>query len=291
MKIAVCVKEVLDARLPLLVRPPAGEIVPTGTEPVRLINPADRSALEVALALRDGRPGCRVDVFSVCNAEHQGALHFALARGADMAERLEPISVAGGPPATALVLAARLRGENYDLIFCGDETLDHSSAMVGPLVAELLDLPQVTGVSKFDALEGGMALVERALERGHRELVEVRLPALLAFKAEAAEPRYVAMRWLEDARRKTIPARKVEATQTPPTLPRWPENERCVPPRARVKQKFAPDSSLPAAERVKMIMSGGLSPQVSGASSNVLEGDPDYLSEQLFRFLKHHELL
>jgi electron transfer flavoprotein beta subunit len=291
MRIAVCVKEVLDARLPIMVRPPAGEIVQMGTGPVSLINPADRTALEVSLNLRDEQAGGRVEVFSVCEAGQQGALYFALARGADSVERLEPVPGHSGPPWTALLLARRLGGQGYDLIFCGDETLDNSSAMVGPLVAELLGLPQVTGIVKLLKNEGKQCSVERGLERGHRELVEVSLPALLTFKAEAAEPRYVAMRWLEEARRTEIPARCLDTNGHPGNLPRWPESEKRLPPRARVKQKFAPDANLPAAERVKMIMSGGMAPQASSQSSNVLEGDPDYLSEQLFRFLKHHELI
>ena len=56
MKLAVCVKEVLDARLPLQVAPQTGELLQAGTDPVTLINPADRAALEAALQIRDRIP-------------------------------------------------------------------------------------------------------------------------------------------------------------------------------------------------------------------------------------------
>jgi electron transfer flavoprotein beta subunit len=291
MKLAVCVKEVLDARLPLQIVPQTGEIVHLGSERVTLINPSDRAALEVALMLRGQSPDCHVEVFSVCDTGEESALYFALARGADTAERLVPDAQASGPPYTALMLARRLASERFDLICCGDETLDNSSAMVGPLIAELLDWPQVTGVSKVREFSRGKLLVERGLDRGHRELVELELPGVVTFKVEAAEPHYVPVRRLEQARRQGIAARRLDLEPSKPRLPRWPDSEKKVAPRARVKKKFMPDANLSAAERVKMVMAGGMAPQQSSQSSSILEGDPDYLSEQLFRFLRHHEFV
>jgi len=290
MKLAVCVKEVLDARLPLQVVPPVGSVMQLGTERITVMNPADRAALEVALALRAENPGSRVEVFSVCGPDEEHALRFALARGVDAAERLSPDARSQGPPFTALLLATRLAEEKFDLICCGDETLDNSSAMVGPLIGELLDLPQVTGISKVRQCDSGKLLVERSLDRGRRELVELELPGVITLKADAAEPQYVSARRLEQAGRREIRVRTLQLEASAPRLPRWPEAEKKVPPRARVKRKFMPDVNMPAAERVKMIMAGGMAPQASSQSSTtIVEGDPDYLSEQLFRFLKHHE--
>lgn len=290
MKLAVCIKEVLDARLPLQVSPQTGELAQPGGGAVTLINPADRAALEVALQLRSQSPGSRVEAFSVCDAGEEGALRFALARGADAAERLAPQH--RGSPYTALALASRLAGADYDLIFCGDETLDNASAMVGPLLAELLDLPQVTSVSALRQWNGSALMVERSLDRGHRELVELELPGLVTFKAEAAEPQYVSVRRLEQARSKEIPVRHLDLPLAAAPGPvKWPDAEKRVPPRARVKKKFMPDAKLSAAERVKLIMAGGAASQPSSQSQAVLEGDADYLSEQLFRFLRHHEFV
>jgi electron transfer flavoprotein beta subunit len=291
MKLAVCVKEVLDTRVPLQVVPQTGEVVQLGTEPVTLINPSDRAALEVALVLRSRRPDSRVEVFSVCDTRQEGALHFALARGADAAERLVPHAHLTGPPYTALLLASRLADQDFDLVCCGDETLDSSSAMVGPLIAELLKLPQVTGISKVRECSEGKLRVERSLDRGHRELVEMELPGVATFKVEAAEPHYVSWRKLELVRHREIPARRLDLELSKSRLPKWPDSEKKVPPRARVKKNFMPDTHLPPAERLKMIMAGGMAPQPSSPNSPILDGDPDYLAEQLFRFLKHHEFV
>ena len=56
MKIAVCLKEVLDTRLPLTVEP-GRDVKQTGAEQVTTLNPADRSALEAAMRLCQQRPG------------------------------------------------------------------------------------------------------------------------------------------------------------------------------------------------------------------------------------------
>ncbi len=57
MKIAVCLKEVLDARLPVTVEPGSGHGKANRREPVTTLNPADRSALEAAMQLRQEKPG------------------------------------------------------------------------------------------------------------------------------------------------------------------------------------------------------------------------------------------
>ena len=291
MKIAVCLKEVLDARLPLQVEARTGHVSQTGSGRVDTLNPADRSALEAAMELRAQIPGARVEAFSVCEVSGQEALWFARARGVDSVERIENGSGFVGAPFTAALLAARLENRGYDLICCGDETLDHSSAMVGPLVAEILDLPQVTGVLRLGEASAASLVVERGLERGNRELVEMELPGLITVKSEGFAPRYVSFRKLVEARSQEIPSLRGEFDDGPFHLPRWPENTSTVTPRARVKKSFTPDAKISPAERMRMIMAGGMAPQEPKSKSSVVEGDADYVSEQLYRFLKHHEFV
>ncbi len=291
MKIAVCLKEVLDARLPLQVEARTGNISHTGTERVNTLNPADRSALEAAMQLCEQIAGSQVDAFTVSDVSGQEALWFAWARGADYVERIENISSLVGAPYTAALLATRFEGANYDLICCGDETLDNSSAIVGPLVAEILDLPQVTGVLRLIEHSHRSIVVERGLERGNRELVEMELPGLITLRPEGMEPRYVSFRKLLEARSLEVPVVQSEFHNGQFHLPRWPENTTRVTPRARVKKTFTPDAKSSPAERMRMIMGGGVTPPPSKAKSSVVEGDAEYVSEQLYRFLKHHEFV
>jgi electron transfer flavoprotein beta subunit len=292
MRIAVCVKEVLDARVPVQVSPGPGQITQAGGE-IRLINPADRAALEVALALKASRKSERIEIeaFTVAKAGAEAALHHALARGVEGAERIEPWADPATPVHTALALAHRLAVGSFDLVFFGDETLDNSSAMVGPLVAELLGVPQVSSVSKLESLAGGACVLTRKLEKGHRERVEARLPLALTFVSEAMPPRYVSERTLDRARTAAIRVATVPLEVRTSGVPVWPENEKRLAPRARIKKRFAPDAKLSASDRVKAIMSGGAQPQTASSSTSVVDGETAYVVEQLYRFMKHHEFI
>lgn len=291
MKIAVCLKEVLDARLPLTVEPGSGHVKQTGAEQVTTLNPADRSALEAAMRLCQQRPGALVEAFTVADASGCDALYFARARGVDYVERLESSTPLAGSPHTAALLASRLEGEKFDLICCGDETLDNSSGIVGPLLAEMLDLPQVTGVVRIHSCSEKHLVVERNLDRGNRELVEMDLPGLITLRPESIETAYISFRRLEEARSQEIPVRLCEYRTGRWQSPQWPERHARVAPRARVKKAFTPDAKISPAERMRMIMAGGMAPQESKSKSSVIEGDAEYVSEQLYRFLKHHEFL
>ena len=288
MRIAVCLKEVIDARLPLKVDMSAGRIIPTSLESRSILNPADRAALDSAMRLKEQKQATRVEAFSVCGVEGQEALWYSLARGADYAERLRlPIA---GAPYTAAALALRLAVGEFDLICCGDETLDNSSAVVGPLLAELMDLPQVTSVVQVRECTETSIVVERGLERGHRELVEMELPGLLTLKPDSAEPHYVSFRRLQEVHTRSIPVRQFELSSADTGLI-WPKEAKFAPPRARVKKAFTPDARMSPAERMRTIMAGGLAPQEANSKSPIIEGDPEYVAEQLFRFLKHHEFV
>jgi electron transfer flavoprotein beta subunit len=290
MKIAVAVKEVLDARVPVAVAAAGAELRQGPGAPIRTTNPADRAALEVALLMRSRIPRCRVEAFSVCGAAFAGALHHALARGVDHAERIEPRAAAPTPVATALALFRRLEAGRFDLVACGDETLDNASALVGPCLAELLGWAQVTSICGVRELTAEKGIFVRKLERGAREVVEACLPLVATFTAEAERPRYVSERLLERARRRAIPVFAPADRIVSSGVPAWPEGERRIAPRARIKKRFAPDANLSAADRVKMIMAGGAA-QPASAAASILEGEPEYLVEQLYRFLKHHEFV
>jgi electron transfer flavoprotein beta subunit len=292
MKIAVCLKEVLDARLPLQVEPATGNVRQINTEPILTLNPADRAALESAMQVRLVNHDTRVEAFSVSDASGNDALWYALARGVDYAERIENISQHEGAPYTAALLAKRFETSYFDLICCGDETIDNSSAVVGPLLAEILGLPQISAVVRVIGCTPNQIVAERGLERGNREVVEMDLPGLITVKAEGNEPSYISFRRLQEASNREIPIRPCAFSIGNAQIPGWPEKPLRTSPRARVKKAFVPDSKISPAERVRMIMAGGVAPSVpKSGSSSLVEGDPDYVAEQLYRFLKHHEFV
>ena len=68
--------------------------------------------------------------------------------------------------------------ESPDLVFAGVQSADSVQAATGTALADLLDLPRVAVVTKIE-LEDGKATVNRELEGGLLDVVEVDTPALL----------------------------------------------------------------------------------------------------------------
>jgi electron transfer flavoprotein beta subunit len=77
-----------------------------------------------------------------------------------------------------------------DLIFCGDLTLDGSTAQVPSQIAELLGIPSITHVSGMDRLDGRRILITQKIEQGYARL-EAEPPLLLALVKAANIPRYI----------------------------------------------------------------------------------------------------
>ncbi|HJW74413.1 MAG TPA: electron transfer flavoprotein subunit beta/FixA family protein [Thermoleophilia bacterium] len=156
-----------------------------------VFNPEDLNALEEALRLRD-RFGGRVSVITMGPPAAVEVLRESLYRGADEVVLLTDRAFAGADTlATSytLALAVKKLGE-VDLVLCGRQAIDGDTAQVGPQTAEKLGLPQVTGVTRIDAvdLERRTITATRAVEGGS-ETVRSSLPALLTVTGEANEPR------------------------------------------------------------------------------------------------------
>ena len=124
-----------------------------------------------------------------------------LAMGADRAVHLVDRAFAGSDTlATARALALALRRESFDLVVCGRNSVDSETAQVGPEIAELLEVPQVTGVRRLEVAASGDAItVERITDEGH-EVVQASLPALITVTEEVAPELYPSTEELESAR-------------------------------------------------------------------------------------------
>jgi electron transfer flavoprotein beta subunit len=110
--------------------------------------------------------------------------------GADDAVQITDPALEGSDPfGTARVIAAYLKNEPYDLIFCGRQAMDDDAGIVGPAVAELLNLPHVTSVLSLEvAQDGKSAKVSRQIEGG-KEHVMCPLPAVLTAQKGLNVPR------------------------------------------------------------------------------------------------------
>jgi electron transfer flavoprotein beta subunit len=190
MKLLVCVKQIPDPDAPVGVNADGRWVDMDGGAFV--MNRFDCFALEEALRIREEIPETRIDVVSVGPERVDAVLRRALGMGAD--HGIHILTESDGylsPFATATWIAAHARAYHYDLILTGIMSGDDMNGQVGPLVAEMLYLPCATSVIFRRMMpESGQVYVEREMEGGLRDALEIKLPALLTLQSSINQPRY-----------------------------------------------------------------------------------------------------
>lgn len=153
-----------------------------------IINPYDRRAVAEALRIR-GQLGGEVTVLTMGPPQSRDALLECLAAGADRAVHLMDRAFAGSDTlATARALALAIQKRPFDLIICGRHSVDAETGQVGPEVAELLGIPQVTGVCRLEIdLAARRLKAERETDEGF-ETVECEWPALITAAERLIRP-------------------------------------------------------------------------------------------------------
>ncbi|MDQ0220126.1 electron transfer flavoprotein subunit beta/FixA family protein [Peribacillus cavernae] len=168
-----------------------------------IINPYDEYAVEEAIQVRDAQGG-EVTVVSVGTEEAEKQLRTALAMGADKAVLIntEDDIENGDQFTTAKVLAEYLKDKQADLILGGNVAIDGGSGQVGPRVAEILDIPYITTITKLE-IDGKNVSVTRDVE-GDSEVIETSLPLLVTAQQGLNEPRYPSLPGIMKAKKKPL---------------------------------------------------------------------------------------
>jgi electron transfer flavoprotein beta subunit len=154
------------------------------------ISDYDRHAMEEAARLGQER-GAEVVVLGVGPPEAARTLKEALAVGGSEALLVAaPVDGLVDPGATARLLAAAVRRyEPFDVVLCGDVSEDGYHGLVPGMVAALLGVPHVAGVTRLEAEDGG-AQVTRTAEDAV-ETYRIRWPAVLSVSRAINRPRFV----------------------------------------------------------------------------------------------------
>jgi electron transfer flavoprotein beta subunit len=205
MNILVCIKQVPDTETRIKIAGNKKSIDPTDVN--WILNPYDEYAVEEALQIKERLGDTIVTVISVGSERTVSAIRSALAMGADEAVLVKTNQVLDSL-ATAKALAAAIKEMPYNLILSGKQGVDDDNLQVGPMVAELLNIPCVTYISELK-LENGKATVKREVEGG-MEIVEAALPALFTAEKGLNEPRYPALRGIMMAKKKTIQEKQMD---------------------------------------------------------------------------------
>ena len=198
MKIVVTVKQVPDPNASQALE--GDNTIDRNREVV--LDPGDEYGVEEGLLLKEAQGG-EVVLVSMGPEKARDAIRKGLSMGADRGILITDEALGGADALiTARALAAAIKQESPDLVICGTESYDGSTGMVPPMLAALLDVPQLT-FAKSVELSGGKLTVQRQTEDGH-QVLEAELPALITVTAGIAEPRYASLKGIMAARSKEV---------------------------------------------------------------------------------------
>lgn len=280
MRIAVCLKRVPDLAT-VEVDPLTGAI--DERRLLSVVGPADTVALELALQLAG--PDGNVLALSASPPLADEALRAALAAGVTEVLRLWDAAVPQPtPPQAALMLATALQaGATPELVLCGTRSSDNGSGQLPALLAEFLEWPVVNDVTRIELAEG-LARVQRRLDRGAREELELDLPAVLAVEPGLVRLRHADLPGLMRAQRSSIPTRNLAELKLEVGDLAFPAAmlRAARVPRPRTRPIFTPDATRPPYERITQIITAG----VTRKSGKVIEGPPAQMADAVVEFLR-----
>ena len=205
MNIVVCISQTPDTTTKVTVDDDGKHIATKGVK--FILNPYDEFAVEEGLRLREANGGS-VTLLNVGSDAAKETIRLGLAMGAEKAilikdeEKADSFSV-------AKKLASVLSDMNPDLILLGRQSIDYDSAQMGPALAEMLDMPSVSFVSKLE-IDGATIRAERDIEGG-KEVVETSLPCVITAQKGLNDPRYPKLPDIMKAKSKPIEEKEAEA--------------------------------------------------------------------------------
>ena len=238
-RIIVCLKQAVDVSQ-LKVDSKTSQLL-TASAPKK-ISDFDKNALEEAIRIRERLGEVGVYTVTVSSEDAKSVLREALATGADKAYLVnDPTLQNVDTWATAYVLAEAIKKiGNFDLILCGEASLDSFSGLVGSRLAELLNLSQINSVRKISVEVDGIT-AERTLEDAY-ETVKSQMPTLITVTREINQPRIPSLMMIMKASKKEI------VTWTVADL-NIPKNK--IEPKIEVTEVLAPKT-----ERKKIMITG-----------------------------------
>jgi electron transfer flavoprotein beta subunit len=199
MKIVVLVKEVPDTYGDRKLDLETGIADRAASEPA--LDEIGGRALEVALSHADKHDDTEVIVMSMAPESAQATIRKGLAMGAGRAvhvvdEQLQAADLG----LTAEALAAALRRTGFDLVVTGDQSTDGSGGVLPAMLAEVLDVPQITNLNSVQIGETDVA-GERAVDGGTAR-VRAELPAVISITERLPDARFPNFKGIMAAKKK-----------------------------------------------------------------------------------------
>ncbi len=174
-----------------------------------VVNGNDEYAIEAALKLVEAHGG-EVTLVTMAPPNAPETMRKALAMGATRGVLVTDRTLEGSDSlATMRVLAAVLRGLEFDLVFAGVDTSDGVGGVVGAGVAAMLGLPYLSYAARIEPDEEARTVRVRRISPTGHDVLEAPMPALVTCTQVLGEPRYPSLKGIMAARSKEIATRSL----------------------------------------------------------------------------------
>ncbi|MGI1657876.1 MAG: electron transfer flavoprotein subunit beta/FixA family protein [Desulfitobacterium sp.] len=204
MNIVVLMKQTVDTEAKIVLNSD-GKIDTNGVTLV--INPLDEYAIEEALRIKE-RLGGEVTIVTLGGDQATAAVRSALAMGADKAVQInDPALGEMDEGMAATILAKAVQTLPHDIVLAGVMDTDNGSAQVAVRMAEKMELPSISSVTKLD-IDGSLATAKRVIDGGLATL-EVTLPAVITVVQGINEVRYPSVAGIMKAKKKPLTVLKL----------------------------------------------------------------------------------
>ena len=202
MNIVVCVKYVPDATADRQFESD-NTVDRVGVD--GLLSELDEYAVEQALQLKE-KAGDDTEVTALCIGPEKAvdAVRKALQMGADKGILVSDEAIAGSDYlGTSLVLAEAIKKIGVpDLVMCGMASTDASGSVVPAMLAERLDLPQVTFASVIET-QGDQVRIKRDGDTA-TEVIGATMPLVMSVTDQTGEARYPSFKGIMAAKKKPV---------------------------------------------------------------------------------------
>jgi electron transfer flavoprotein beta subunit len=204
MNIVVCVKHVPDATADRRFEDD-NTVDRVGVD--GLLSELDEYAVEQALQLKEKSENpedTKVTALCVGPEKAADAVRKALQMGADEGVHVIDDAIAGSDAiATSLVLAEAIKKiGSPDLVLCGMASTDASMSVVPAMLAERLDLPQITLASVVES-QGDQVRAKRDGDTA-TEVIGGTMPLVLSVTDQSGEARYPSFKGIMAAKKKPV---------------------------------------------------------------------------------------
>jgi electron transfer flavoprotein beta subunit len=169
------------------------------------MNPYDLYALETALRIKKEK-GATLKVITMGPPQAKQIIEESFMMGVDEGVIVSDRKFAGADVlATSYTLSQGIKKiGNPDLIICGKQTTDGDTAQVGPEIAEFLNIPHVTNVTKIIEVKDKSIVVEVDMPNT-LEVCEVEYPCLITVEKNIFQPRLPSFKLKLKTKNREIP--------------------------------------------------------------------------------------